>query len=126
MRLQILKINVSYIKFIIGLVILTGLTILTITAVFAQDQQQLNLINTSTFQSLTGIPYPNIQHENPDAVKHTEKFTPPKVIKVTDAVYSTVGYGMANVMMVEGTDGIIIVDAGENDVQAKKSFSRIS
>lgn len=30
---------------------------------------------------------------------------------------------MANVMMVEGTDGIIIVDSGENDVQAKKVLS---
>ena len=121
-----MKSNILSIKILIGFGILTILTIPTINSVFAQgeqqlqSQQQLNLTNTSSLQSLTGIPYPDIPHENPDAVKHTEKFTPPKVIKVTDGVYSAVGYGMANVMMIEGTDGIIIVDAGENNVQAKK------
>jgi hypothetical protein len=122
-----LEAKILSLKIFIGLGILTILTIPTFNSVFAQDQQQqsqsqsqqLNLSDTS-LQSLTGIPYPDIPHENLDAVKHTEKFTPPKVIKVTDGVYSAVGYGMANVMMVEGTDGIIIVDAGENDVQAKK------
>ena len=124
-----MKMNISSIKNISGLCILTVLTIFTINSVFAQDEQQspspsqqLNLTQTS-LQSLTGIPYPDIPHENPDAVKHTEKFSPSKVIEVTDGVYSAVGYGMANVMMIEGTDGIIIVDAGENNVQAKKVLS---
>ena len=124
-----MKRNISSIKNISGLCILTVLTIFTINSVFAQDEQQspspsqqLNLTQTS-LPSLTGIPYPDIPHENPDAVKHTEKFTPSKVIEVTDGIYSAVGYGMANVMMIEGTDGIIIVDAGENNVQAKKVLS---
>jgi alkyl sulfatase BDS1-like metallo-beta-lactamase superfamily hydrolase len=62
-------------------------------------------------------PYPNIPHENPDAVKHAEKFVPTRVVKVTDGVYSAIGYGMANILMVEGTDGIIIIDTGDTREQ---------
>ena len=86
---------------------------------YAQNSTKSN--NTSTsLQSLTGVPYPNIPHENADAVSHNSKFIPPRVVKVTDGVYSAIGYGMANIMMIEGTDGIIIIDTGETNEQAEK------
>ncbi|MGD1837521.1 MAG: alkyl sulfatase dimerization domain-containing protein [Nitrososphaeraceae archaeon] len=53
-------------------------------------------------------------------MEHIKKFTPPKIVKVTDGVYSAIGYGLANIMMLEGTDGIIIIDAGETNEQAEK------
>ena len=43
-----------------------------------------------------------------------------RVEKVSDGIYSAIGYGVANVMMVEGTDGIIIVDTGNSVDQAQK------
>ena len=86
---------------------------------YAQNTTESN--NTSTsLQSLTGVPYPNIPHENADAIAHNSKFIPPRVVKVTDGVYSAIGYGMANIMMIEGTDGIIIIDTGETNEQAEK------
>jgi alkyl sulfatase BDS1-like metallo-beta-lactamase superfamily hydrolase len=69
------------------------------------------------------VPCPNIPHENPYALEHTKKFSPPTVVKVTDGVYSAIGYGMTNSMMVEGTDGIIIIDAGETNEQAQQALS---
>ena len=60
--------------------------------------------------------------KNPYAVEHT-KFSPHTVVKVTDGVYSAIGYGMTNSMMVEGTDGIIIIDAGETNEQAQQALS---
>lgn len=90
----------------------------------SSSQTNNNNSSTSTsLQSLTGIPYPNIPHENPDAVEHNKKFSPPTIVKVTDGVYSAIGYGMANIMMVEGTDGIIIIDTGETDEHAQKVLS---
>jgi len=44
--------------------------------------------------------------------RHTEEFTQ-KVYRVTDRVSVAVGFGLANAIMIEGEDGIIIVDAME-------------
>ena len=46
---------------------------------------------------------------NPELKAHGQDFEK-QVWQVADNVYSAVGYGMANTMMVVGTDGIIIVD----------------
>ena len=43
---------------------------------------------------------------------HTEEFRR-EVIKVTDGVYVAIGFGLANSIMLEGTDGLVIVDAME-------------
>jgi hypothetical protein len=124
--------EMQYVSFFILLVLtlsLVGSSVIsssrTLHPVYAKDAQQSNNNTTSTqqLQSLTGIPYPNIPHENQDAVQHTKKFSPPSVVKVTDGVYSAIGYGMANIMMVEGTDGIIIIDTGETNEQAKQALS---
>jgi hypothetical protein len=100
----------------------SALSTTTIRSASAQDEAQSN--NTSMeLESLTGVPYPIIPHENPDAIEHTKKFSPPTVVNVTDGVYSAIGYGMANIMMIEGTDGIIIVDTGETNEQAEQALS---
>jgi alkyl sulfatase BDS1-like metallo-beta-lactamase superfamily hydrolase len=48
---------------------------------------------------------------NPELAAHTALFAK-KVYKIGDNVYSAVGYGLANIIMVEGSDGIVIVDTG--------------
>jgi alkyl sulfatase BDS1-like metallo-beta-lactamase superfamily hydrolase len=42
-------------------------------------------------------------------VEHSEIFKK-GVVKVTDGVYAAIGYGIANSIMIEGSDGLIIVD----------------
>ncbi|MGD1834520.1 MAG: alkyl sulfatase dimerization domain-containing protein [Nitrososphaeraceae archaeon] len=98
---------------LLSVVVFTSLTVIN-------ENMKLISAQTDPQESLTGIPYPDIPHENQDAVEHIKKFTPPKVVKVTDGVYSAIGYGLANIMMLEGTDGIIIIDAGETNEQAEK------
>lgn len=48
---------------------------------------------------------------HPELKAHTEHFAK-KVYKVTDRVYSAVGWNVANIVMIIGDDGIIMVDAG--------------
>lgn len=65
---------------------------------------------------------------HPELKSHTAHFEK-KIYKVSDNVYSAVGWGLANTIMVEGQDGIIIVDTGEDIVSARevqKEFRKIS
>lgn len=51
------------------------------------------------------------------------------VLQVTDGVYAACGYALANSIMLEGPDGLVIVDTTESTVAAaaiKKDFRRIS
>lgn len=80
-------------------------------------------IDTSDETSGTSFelpPYPDQPEVNPDFDAHTANFWPPKIIKVTDQVYSAVGYGLANTIMVIGDDGIIIVDAMMSNESAEE------
>lgn len=52
-------------------------------------------------------------------VAHSDEFKP-EVIKVTDGVYVAVGYGIANSILLEGTDGAIVVDTMESVESAQK------
>ncbi|NPV63781.1 MAG: MBL fold metallo-hydrolase [Methanotrichaceae archaeon] len=56
---------------------------------------------------------------NPDLVALTAGWTPPTIYNVTDGVYVAVGYGRANPVLIEGTDGLIVVDPGESITSAK-------
>ncbi|MFN7930480.1 MAG: alkyl sulfatase dimerization domain-containing protein [Blastocatellia bacterium] len=55
---------------------------------------------------------------NPRLTEHSRKMEQ-RVYKVTDNVYSAVGFGIANVTMIVGNDGIIIVDTMESTTAAK-------
>src|SRR5438093_9626522 len=59
---------------------------------------------------------------------HSEEFRQ-EVVKVTDGVYVAVGFSLGNSILIEGTDGLIIVDTltSINDARAVKAeFDRIS
>jgi hypothetical protein len=60
--------------------------------------------------------------------EHTQEFRK-EVIKVTDGVWVAVGYGLANSIMLEGDDGLVIVDTMETLEEAeevKRAFRKIS
>jgi alkyl sulfatase BDS1-like metallo-beta-lactamase superfamily hydrolase len=78
------------------------------------------LKEVSEVTSLELPPYPNQPPVNPDFDAHTDKFWPPTVTKVTDGAYVAVGYGLANSIMIEGDDGIIIIDAMTSYETAKE------
>jgi alkyl sulfatase BDS1-like metallo-beta-lactamase superfamily hydrolase len=56
---------------------------------------------------------------NPDLVTLNAGWMPPTVYNVTDGVYVAVGYGRANPVLIEGTDGLIIIDPGESTTSAE-------
>ena len=59
---------------------------------------------------------------------HSQEFRK-DVIKVTDGVYVAVGFSLGNAILIEGTDGLVIVDTltSVNDARAaKEEFDRIS
>lgn len=59
---------------------------------------------------------------------HTEEFKQ-EIIKVTDGVYVAIGYGLANSVLLEGIDGVVIVDTLESVEAAtpvKQAFDRIT
>jgi ribonuclease BN (tRNA processing enzyme) len=65
---------------------------------------------------------------NPDLAAHTAEFRQ-EVIKVTDGVYVAIGFGLANCILLEGDDGVVIVDAMESveaAIPVKEAFSKIT
>src|SRR5688572_17288026 len=61
-------------------------------------------------------------------VSHSGEFRP-EIIKVTEGVWVAVGYALANAILVEGTDGVIIVDTTESKTAAraiKAEFDKLS
>lgn len=52
---------------------------------------------------------------HPELAEHTKHFAF-QIYRVADNVYSAVGWNVANIVMVEGDDGIILVDAGLSPV----------
>lgn len=60
--------------------------------------------------------------------EHTREFKQ-EIIPVTDGVYAAVGYGLANSILIEGDDGVIIVDTLETIEAARavrKAFAKIT
>jgi alkyl sulfatase BDS1-like metallo-beta-lactamase superfamily hydrolase len=65
---------------------------------------------------------------NPDLAAHSAEFRP-EVIEVTDGVHVAIGFGLANCILLEGDDGVVIVDAMESEeaaVPVKEAFSSIT
>ena len=60
----------------------------------------------------------------PLALESQAKLFSKGVEKVTDGVYVAIGYGLANSILIEGDDGVIIVDALEGRSQAEEEIGR--
>ncbi len=61
---------------------------------------------------------------NPRMTEHSRKMAQ-QVYKVSDNIYSAVGFGLANVIMIVGRDGVIIVDTTESVDAAKAAFAEL-
>ncbi len=98
-------------------------------------------MNTSTYAGVVALgvallfaPHEAVSVEpvnpeiHPELAQHTAHFAK-KVYKVGDSVYSAVGWNIANIVMIEGDDGIILVDAGlspETSAEVLKEFRKIT
>jgi alkyl sulfatase BDS1-like metallo-beta-lactamase superfamily hydrolase len=51
-------------------------------------------------------------------IAHSDEFRP-EIIKVTEGVWVAVGYALANSVLIEGADGVIIVDTTESKAAAR-------
>ena len=73
-------------------------------------------------------PEPLTVGTDPDLAAHSAEFRQ-EVVKVTDGVYVAIGFGLANCILLEGDDGVIIIDAMESveaAVPVKEAFSKIT
>lgn len=57
---------------------------------------------------------------NPTLLVKYEEFFPPAVLNVTDGVWVARGYNRDNPVLIEGVDGLIVVDPGESIPAAQK------
>ena len=85
-------------------------------------------VNTKNQSSIESIPFTFIGIESnktvdPVLLEQSKDFNPAKVIEVTPGVYTAIGYGPSNIIMVEGTDGVIIIDSGSSVDQAQMILS---
>jgi len=63
-----------------------------------------------------------------DLVAHSKEFEE-EIIKVTDNIYVAIGFGLANSILIEGKDGVVIVDCLESEKTAsrvKEAFNKIT
>jgi alkyl sulfatase BDS1-like metallo-beta-lactamase superfamily hydrolase len=58
---------------------------------------------------------------HPTLLKKYEEFFPPAVLKVTDGVWVARGYNRDNPVLIEGDDGLIVVDPGESVPASQKA-----
>ncbi len=80
-----------------------------------QSSIDLNLFTSSGIESNKTV--------NPILLKQSKDFSPARVIEVTPGVYTAIGYGPSNIVMIEGTDGLIVIDSGSSVDQAKTILS---
>ncbi|MFN3512717.1 MAG: alkyl sulfatase dimerization domain-containing protein [Phenylobacterium sp.] len=70
--------------------------------------------------ALAADPAPRIA---PSLEAHATEFAPPKVYEPTPGVFSAVGYGIANSIMVVGKTGVVIIDTTDSLEEAKKVWA---
>jgi len=61
---------------------------------------------------------------HPALAAHSKLFEK-QIVEVVPGVYSAVGFGLANILWLEGPEGIVIVDTGENGAQAREVLEQI-
>jgi len=74
-------------------------------------------------------PYPDQPNVSPSLLASTENFLPKKIHSLGDGLHVAVSYDPANMIIVEGKDGLIIIDTGcyyETAKEVLKDFRKIS
>ncbi|MDL1979197.1 MAG: MBL fold metallo-hydrolase [Deltaproteobacteria bacterium] len=62
---------------------------------------------------------PEVVEANPKLVNLSADWKPPTVYNVTDGVYVAVGYARTNPVLIEGTDGLIVIDPAGSETAAE-------
>lgn len=65
---------------------------------------------------------------HPELAEHTKHFDK-KIYKIGENVYSAVGWHLANTIVIEGDDGIIVIDTGEDveaAIEVEKEYRKIT
>ena len=86
----------------------------------------LLLVAFASISALASAFEPKVVATNPKLANFTEAFYPAQVINVTDGVYVARGYDRDNPVLIEGADGLIVIDPGESITAAeivKKAFN---
>jgi alkyl sulfatase BDS1-like metallo-beta-lactamase superfamily hydrolase len=73
--------------------------------------------------SLAEDPAPRIA---PSLAAHTAEFAPPKIYEPAPGVFSAVGYGIANSIMVVGKTGVVIIDTTDSLDEARKVWTEFA
>ena len=79
-------------------------------------------------ETKTEVAFNNKILSNNDLLEHSKEFEE-QIIKVTDNIYVAVGFGLANSILIEGKDGVVIVDCLESEKTAsrvKEAFNKIT
>lgn len=61
-----------------------------------------------------------IHTDNVKLGSHSREFDKKEVLHVSDNIHLAIGFGLANCIMIEGEDGIIIIDTMESQEAAKE------
>ena len=88
----------------------------------------LIILNFISLHCLAGALEPVEPSIHPELEAHTDHFEK-KIYKVTERVYSAVGWNVANIVMIIGDDGLILVDAGLSPATSREvlaEFRKIS
>ena len=87
--------------------------------------ENVDIKNQSSMESIpfTFIGIESNKTVNPVLLEQSKDFSPARVIEVTSGVYTAIGYGPSNIIMVEGTDGVIMIDSGSSVDQAQMVLS---
>jgi alkyl sulfatase BDS1-like metallo-beta-lactamase superfamily hydrolase len=75
--------------------------------------------------NMTMPAYPDQPPINPKLADTPRFWSPPGIYQVTPNVWSAVGFGTANGVVIKGTDGLIIIDTGFNYEEGKKMMQEI-
>ncbi|XP_078492396.1 linear primary-alkylsulfatase-like [Ciona intestinalis] len=90
----------------------------------------LLLASTNTVVGAQGTNQsPTVTEANQNLDNHTQPFKSPRIINVGDGIYCANGYSLSNMIMIEGTTGILIIDTLESSELATfvyKEFRKIT
>lgn len=94
---------------------------------FGKLKRTALVFTLTLFYQLAAVAAPNVAI-SPELLANSQEFKQ-ELIKVTDGVYSAVGYGFGNAIFLEGTDGVVVVGAlgsKESAERALKDFRKHS
>lgn len=80
----------------------------------ASQEEEIEASEEEEREPLAGGLDPAVVPVNPILLEKYEEFFPPRVITVTDGVYLACGYNRDNPALIEGEEGLIVIDPGES------------